>query len=179
MVNEQEFQNHLSNLIDLVTDRSQGKLDEERVEAAVSHLLDKAAAETKPSSKDASVHVHVPDGGDDQIIPDEDDYDDNLDVKESSKPQPKPKPQTRSKSSVLEWAGPLDNLESLQSKPPSRVKRYTQFKHWEVLNNIPLGRMGAKMMVTFGDGSHPDPDACEAALMVSVFMIYYIHHICI
>ena len=54
MVNEQEFQNHLSNLIDLVTDRSQGKLDEERVEAAVSHLLDKAAAETKSSSNNAS-----------------------------------------------------------------------------------------------------------------------------
>ena len=33
------------------------------------------------------------------------------------------------------------------------------------LDSIPLGRAGAKMMVTFGDGPHPKPAAVSAALL--------------
>ena len=40
-------------------------------------------------------------------------------------------------------------------------------KRYDELDSIPLGRVGAKMMVTFGDGRHPRPKAVEAALLVS------------
>jgi len=33
------------------------------------------------------------------------------------------------------------------------------------LDNIPLGKAGGRMMVTFGDGQHPKPQAVEAALL--------------
>lgn len=38
---------------------------------------------------------------------------------------------------------------------------------WNTLDDIPFGRAGAKMMVTFGDGHNPKPDAVAAVLMVS------------
>lgn len=37
---------------------------------------------------------------------------------------------------------------------------------WNTLDDIPFGRAGAKMMVTFGDGHNPNPDAVAAVLMV-------------
>ena len=42
-----------------------------------------------------------------------------------------------------------------------------QSKRYDELDAIPLGRVGAKMMVTFGDGRNPRPKAVEAALLVS------------
>lgn len=35
----------------------------------------------------------------------------------------------------------------------------------DALDNIPLGKLGAKMMVTFGDGPKPQPEAVSAALL--------------
>ena len=167
MGNEQEelLQDQLGNLIDLVTNRTKGKLDEERVEAAVSRLLDKAVS--KPTT--ATVSQRNPHEEGIRVVLDEEDYDD-IHSDEEGKDG---KPQTSSPAVArtdLEWTGPLVHLASLQEpKPPKppRAKKYSQAKHWELLDRIPLGRMGGKMMVTFGDGSHPDPEACEAALMVS------------
>ena len=39
---------------------------------------------------------------------------------------------------------------------------------WEKLEGIPLGNVGAKMMVTFGDGRKPTFKAVEVALLVRV-----------
>jgi len=38
-------------------------------------------------------------------------------------------------------------------------------ENWKTLDDIPLGNVGAKMMVTFGDGHNPKPEAVAAVLM--------------
>jgi hypothetical protein len=50
----------------------------------------------------------------------------------------------------------------------TKRKKYNFYlpETWNTLDDIPFGRAGAKMMVTFGDGHNPKPDAVAAVLMV-------------
>jgi hypothetical protein len=50
----------------------------------------------------------------------------------------------------------------------NKRKKYNFYlpETWNTLDDIPFGRAGAKMMVTFGDGHNPKPDAVAAVLMV-------------
>lgn len=68
----------------------------------------------------------------------------------------------------------IDSL--LQQEEEAEISRNFDYKRkkcnlylpeaWNTLDDIPFGRAGAKMMVTFGDGHNPNPDAVAAVLMV-------------
>ena len=63
-------------------------------------------------------------------------------------------------------------MESLRQQEAQQYLEENSNKHfmleqWKTLDDIPLGRVGAKMMVTFGDGHNPKPEAVAAVLMVT------------
>lgn len=81
-----------------------------------------------------------------EIQQDTDDYD-NLEEEPSTKPAPKKKNTTASQEATIE---------SMRKDEEEEV---------DPLDGIPLGKAGGRMMVTFGDGQHPKPEAVKAALL--------------
>lgn len=50
---------------------------------------------------------------------------------------------------------------------------FTTTTNWTDLDQIPLGKIGARIMVTFGDGPKPNLNACALTLLVSLFELQH------
>ena len=225
-----EFQNKMERLLQLVTNRSQGRVNDDLVEDAVSSLLQQSAAgatgnagsttkaksvaasasdmnsntrgegsvvanqQTQKRTKNnnvAAVRVH-----EDAIIEDEDDYD-NFDIPQKGKDATNTSSSTttsnnnQNQNQHPQWTGRkitiseieaqekilrqnlAQNQRKLLTKQPKNKKLTKQIQQqltnemnetWNKLEDIPLGRIGAKMMVTFGDNIHTNPNALTSAL---------------
>jgi hypothetical protein len=58
----------------------------------------------------------------------------------------------------------VDTEDQLQHKPKGRPKTSERL-YDDSLESIPLGKMGSRMLITFGDGPHPRPEVISAALL--------------
>ena len=177
------FQTGIDSLLELVAARSRGEVSSSAVEEAVSRLLREggegeggdarpAAAAAPPAAAAAAAAppaaaAAAAASGELVVDEDEEDYD-NLDA-----PAPVPGAAADAASAAegsgrgkkrprAAAAATCSNDDDDDDDDGAGIDRS---KNWDDLDAIPLGRQGAKMMVTFGDGRNPVPAAVEAALM--------------
>ena len=126
-------------LISLVMRRSRGEVGNDDIEDAINSILGAptVAASTRKGTKN------------DAIIPDEGNYDDDDDESDSAEP-----PQKKHAASETDEYLPSDK----EAKKASAARN-------KKLEEIPFGKMGERMLVTFGDGTQPHLDVISSALL--------------
>eukprot|EP00986_Skeletonema_menzelii_P006123 scaffold2315_cov139-Skeletonema_menzelii.AAC.5 len=126
-------------LISLVMRRSRGEVGNDDIEDAINSILGAptVAASTRKGTKN------------DAIIPDEGNYDDDDDESDSAEP-----PQKKHAASETDDYLPSDK----EAKKASAARN-------KKLEEIPFGKMGERMLVTFGDGTQPHLDVISSALL--------------
>lgn len=177
-----DFQQKIDGLLQLVTNRSQGRINDELVENAVSSLITSVVGNVKSKSNNIN-NINNKQQEEEKIIQDEDNYDD-LEDEETKAVTKKDK---LSKDSIAsqkkggdvlvqepKWTGPKATIASIEEQEAQLKEKEVKVNNkkgnidfseqWNKLDDIPLGRIGAKMMVTFGDNIETDPGACAAAL---------------
>ena len=167
------FENQIDSLLQLVTARARGQVGSEEVENAISQLLQQQQQQTThqpptgtgPSAAPATASTRVSEKA---VVEDVDDYDDLEDDTSNRKPPADggSRGTKRRRSSSGNNDDDNNNNEGGGGTEGSGAE-IDQSKQWDELDAIPLGRQGAKMMVTFGDGRNPRPKTVEAALLVS------------
>ena len=135
-------------IFQLMVQRSHGGASNEDIEKAVSSLLQVNSNITQPEQQKSK---NSPKKESAKIAHDEDDYDN---IPETNPQQLK----KRKPNEPVKWSAPSVTLEELQKADPQNPKNA------DPLSQIPMGKVGARMMVTFGDGPNPDPEAVRAAL---------------
>lgn len=125
----------IQQVFSLMVSASRGDVANDDVEDAVSKIL---ATGTTAPAKTAE---------ESEIQQDTDDYD-NIDEEEPANKRPK-------RTCTKKWAPAT--IESMREDDEEEES--------DPLDQIPLGKEGARMMVTFGDGQKPNPEAVSAALL--------------
>jgi hypothetical protein len=174
---DNNLQDKLDNLIRLVSTRSEGITNDDALEQAISSLLSNASIPATSTSSNTKNNASNPDQK--KIVEDEDDYD-NIDATDTnivtgSSPtmmDQKLQAATDDGASKPAWTGEQATIESLnQQEANMQLQKdkmhFTISKAWKNLEDIPLGRTGAKIMITFGDGPEPTPTACATALLAT------------
>mmetsp|Transcript_19983 Transcript_19983/g.30254 ORF Transcript_19983/g.30254 Transcript_19983/m.30254 type:complete len:627 (-) Transcript_19983:341-2221(-) len=167
-----DFQNKLDSLLSLITSRSEGLAADDEVETAVSALLPTAPADLNASQKIQPLHTGLKNIGTD-IVVDEDNYDDDDDDDDDNKTEQTKPPGNGNGSKTASRS--KATLESLQEQEKELERRenednplsFTISDTWKKLEDIPLGTKGAKIMITFGDGPQPIPNACATVLLAT------------
>ena len=90
----------------------------------------------------------------DNLIPDCGNYDDD-DDDEPALADKATKTSSKTQAATTEKDGKTNNDNQKPSESP----------HYDSLKKIPLVEMGAKMLITFGDGPNPHPSVVSAALL--------------
>ena len=154
------------NIISLVMARSRGEVASEDVESALNSIIPMHERDPAPSAppqvpvipmteipaSTASKLVGITKRGD-IIIADEGNYDDDdNDDGGDYKPQA---------------ASPDAPIKRGRGRPPKKkdVAEKKEIAHDKTLGGIPLGRMGKRMLITFGDGPYPRPEVISAVLL--------------
>jgi hypothetical protein len=160
----------LDEILNLVMACSRGEVGNDAVESALSSIVSEHAPTSSTSSKSATVEPPITTTstsapcmetlksssiyGNRPIIPDDKNYDDDDDESGDNKKQQahhnnKPTPH-------------LDNATSAKIK---KAAKKTATERQKVLEQIPLGKMGERMLITFGDGPIPNYEVITAALL--------------
>ena len=176
MSKQDEVQDKLDSLINLMSSRSQGAADNDAIERAVSSLLSNVPNVTAPTAITAS-NASNGSNHNNIIVADQADYDDDDDDEEESAVSKK---ETNIKQSTTTtansdgepiWTGEKATIESLQKQEQElkvmEEKNQLKIPDWKNLEDVPLGRTGARIMITFGDGPVPNHDACTTALLAT------------
>ena len=167
------FDNQIDSLLQLVTARARGQVGSEVVENAISQLLQQQQPQTThqpptgtaPCAAPATASTRV---GEKAVVEDDDDYDDLEDDSSNRKPPADggSRGTKRRRTSGGSDSGNEGGGGGGGGGTEESGAEIDQSKQWDELDAIPLGRQGAKMMVTFGDGRNPRPKTVEAALLV-------------
>jgi hypothetical protein len=160
----------LDEILNLVMACSRGEVGNDAVESALSSIV----SEHAPSTSTAPASVVEPPPmttnttstssappcmealeprsihGDRPIIPDDGNYDDDDEDESGDTKRARNKPTPH-----------LDNATAAKRK---KAARKTAAERQKALEQIPLGRMGERMLITFGDGPVPDFEVISAAL---------------
>ena len=167
MSTQDSLQDQLDALISLVSNCSSGNADDDAVEQAVNSLLTNVPpiqSISRPDSKPAADNQ--------TIVEDEDDYDD-ADTNEirdtSASAAAAGSASSKMKSRGTAEPATLKSLEEQEARQKEKheSEHFTISEAWKNLEDIPLGRTGAKIMITFGDGPEPIPTACATALLAT------------
>lgn len=166
-----KFQDQVNSLLNLLT--GDAEVNEHEIENALASIVPNVDAKKKeaPATAPSPVtDVAVGERNDDMMCDleeDEDDYDDIDDNNKSSSPNQAKSANKKQcvPKSKTEAAGQdnKDDEDGLKDATADVIIPST----FENLLDIPMGNVGGKMMVTFGDGKYPDPDATAAALQVT------------
>ena len=173
MSSQDILQDKLDKLISLVSTCSEGITDNDALEQAVSSLLSNVDVPTiSTSDKNAAAPLPASNSDQQPIVEDEEDYDD-IDATESSQGTEKKLQATSATRAKPTWTGERATIESLNEQE-AKIKQqkeksahFTISNAWKNLEDIPLGRTGAKIMITFGDGPESIPTACATALLAT------------
>lgn len=145
----------LDGVLSTILARINGEVDNGQVEGVVETLLRSQFAEKQDRGRPRLGSRNGGDHYDDSrnkhsiVQTDEDDYDQI----ESNKITKKLKLGEDTKET--KWSGKVLTLETVAARNKHEATE---------LNKIPMGSVGARMMVTFGDGKSPDPDAVRMVL---------------
>ena len=150
---EEGLDGQVETILSLVLARSRGEVGNEAVETALSSIVATHAPTSTSSSvgrceTDTATRGRTAQQNKDNIIPDDGNYDD--DSKYDYDAQEKA---TTKKSA------------SVTNTSTKKVALKKSRERDEALENIPLGKMGERMLITFGDGPRPDLEVISAALL--------------
>lgn len=136
----------VEDLLSLVLARTRGEVGNDAVENALDDLVANHTSTSSGGAKDKTTGRTRKQPNKDVIIPDEDNYDDDSedDTKKISA-----------------------TTSSNKTKPTSKkvANKKNKREREEALENIPLGKMGERMLITFGDGSCPNLEVVSTALL--------------
>eukprot|EP00804_Cyclotella_cryptica_P014289 CCRYP_020759-RA/>CCRYP_020759-RA protein AED:0.05 eAED:0.05 QI:50/1/1/1/0.75/0.6/5/224/554 len=146
-------ESRFEDILSLVIARSRGEVGNDAVESALASIIPSPGIEIHQDSNEhlAETASGAFSHGRDAIIEDKDDYDDD----------------------EVEGKGPSTSIvtdkevcaeDQLQNKPRGRPKTSERI-YDDSLESIPLGKMGSRMLITFGDGPQPRPEVISAALL--------------
>jgi hypothetical protein len=145
-------QNQLESLLNLITNHQRGNDDE--IEEAVSSILQHVPL-IHPTQK--SIQKDEEDYDNDDNNNDDDHHYKNdtseWKVLQDSTMVSKPQPVT------------LESLRKQKAELEAKDNKFDIATAWKDMESIPLGTLGAKLMIIFGDGPRPDPQACALALL--------------
>eukprot|EP00592_Proboscia_alata_P000906 CAMPEP_0194373810 /NCGR_PEP_ID=MMETSP0174-20130528/22239_1 /TAXON_ID=216777 /ORGANISM="Proboscia alata, Strain PI-D3" /LENGTH=1479 /DNA_ID=CAMNT_0039153075 /DNA_START=106 /DNA_END=4545 /DNA_ORIENTATION=- len=164
------FQDKMEKLSELLdAQSSHGEYaDTQKIDCALSTFVDQSIKHNSNGKRDKNLTVNT---GNAIIEMDDDDYDDHYDNSVSEEAEMRVSPvQSKSTERSVTWTGEKATIESLHEQDAERELERENLslelsETWTNLDNIPLGKSGAKMMVTFGDGRNPVPEAVAATLM--------------
>ena len=150
---ESQFEDILS----LVIARSRGEVGSDAVENALASLVPPDAAvanrhDDQGSSSASTSEINVSHSNQTDVIQDTDNYD--FDGEDEDVANTKPAAQTTTSGKPKRKVG-----------RPKLTERSQEQKYAESLENIPLGKMGSRMLITFGDGPYPRVEVVSAALL--------------
>lgn len=129
--------------------RSRGEVGNDAVERALASIVPTERKVDDNSKKPAAAAEGVRFIRD-KIIEDTDNYDDDEEEED-----------TPSKSTAApEGAAKVQAPSKMMGRPKLNQRVYE-----DSLENIPLGKMGSRMLITFGDGTQPHPEVVSAALL--------------
>jgi hypothetical protein len=173
---ESPVENQMESVMQLMSKRMRGEVTNAEIEAAVSGILTTmgappASASTSntaqnsntnsnansnanpPPSQDtnSSSHIQVDTGNYDG---DQDDADADADAQLK---------QTVTKETIEPVVVAVGSKKNNKSK--KKTEQVEDSSYQDKIDRIPMGKVGAKMMTTFGDGPTPDTRAIEAALL--------------
>lgn len=167
-----KFNERIEEFVSLVMARSNGKVDNDEIESALTELVQNfTPAKAKP------FHTVQMSKEDDKLETDDFDYDaDEGEIRKDSYSSTK-NISNCSNNDEMKWSEQETTIASLQKQNSDLDARrrkiignedlyLNMMQDWECLDDIPLGREGARMMVTFGDGRNPKPRTVAAVLMV-------------
>jgi hypothetical protein len=181
MNNQQNIQDQLESLLNLVANRSQGITDDETIEKAVSSLLSSSTVPRLGSNQSNESSLPQTMANTEVIVGDDQDYDevDDSHIRSSDRTvgsceqdKEQCKGDSKSNRETPIWTGEKATMQSLRDqqealKKQSATSHFQISKAWKKLEDIPLGITGAKIMITFGDGPEPIPEACATALLAT------------
>lgn len=144
----------LDSILSLVLACSRGEVGNDAVENALSSIV----ADHAPSSSDSGASVNhgctTQPKIKDTIIPDDDNYDDDSATDEKLAASDMPREAVTTKKISQKAAAAI----KAAAKKNAAARR-------EAIEQIPLGKMGERMLITFGDGPCPNVDVIAAALL--------------
>ena len=140
-----DLSNQMEGILELMTQRASGRVDNLQVETAVQKVLSSLGAAPGGATK----HQSVVRDSKPSFKMDMGNYDDNEDDHGDEDPEDV----SNSAASSSEVPTPL-----------SPQLKYTPQEYRMLLEEIPMGKVGSQMMTTFGDGPQPDIDALKLAL---------------
>jgi hypothetical protein len=126
-------------LISLVMRRSRGEVGNDDIEDAINSIIGAPSAAVSSARKVKNNNA---------IIPDEGNYDDDESDTADEPPQKK-----------------LAALEPEACLPPDKETKSSDSARNKKLEEIPFGKMGERMLVTFGDGTQPHLDVISEVLL--------------
>ena len=136
----------VEDLLSLVLARTRGEVGNDAIENALDDLVANHAPTSSGGAKDKTTGRTSKQLNKDIIIPDEDNYDDD------SEDDTKNISATTSSNKIKPTSKKVANKKSKRERE-------------EALENIPLGKMGERMLITFGDGPCPNLEVISAALL--------------
>jgi len=174
------FVEEVENLVSLVMSRSNVKAKKDRIENLLSTLVDSYKSTKANASNNLDALISLPKSATSKRLEiDTDDYD--VEIEDKSKKCGN-KERNASKKKNQGVISKLDDgnvtIQSLKQQDEHLEARHRQLNGnqesfqflmhdtWKSLENVPLGKEGARMMVTFGDGHRPKPETVAAVLMV-------------
>jgi hypothetical protein len=144
----------LAHVYQLMVSKSRGRVETDEVEHAVVQLLQCRDATTgRPPPPPPPLDDNVV-----MVQPDLDDYDDD------DHDNPIPAANLAPKQPPRATKFPQATLQEMVQPQQQQQQHAVEHKD-DPYDDIPLGRAGAKMLVTFGDGPRPNPSAVSAALL--------------
>ena len=129
-------------LLSLVLARSRGEVGNDAVEDALSSIIVSSQPSTAAGGGGAPSARNK-----DNIIPDEGNYD------------------ASDEDEVAKKETPKDNAKNSSTKVATALDRKSCSQRQKAIENIPLGKMGERMLITFGDGPAPNIDVISSTLL--------------
>ena len=152
--NNNTVESQFEDILSLVIARSRGEVGNDAVENALSSIV----VVPKTSQNGATSHATtkgLPNRH--GVIQDTDNYDFDEDDNDDDDGGTKP---TASQPPKIPQAAAAAHAPSKSTATIIPKQRYD-----ESIQDIPLGKMGSRMLITFGDGPQPRPEVVEAALL--------------
>ena len=169
------FQQKVDDLLKVINARSVGISNDEDVEQLLQTNF-KLTTNTTTSNKNNDKS----DNHESTIVEDDENYD-SIDEEEKEQDNETKclvnnKNKKSSQQGQPKWTGGMAPIPSLQQQEQEQEqeqeqqsngnkKLFDKSEQWNALEGIPLGKTGARMMVTFGDGPNPLPTTVQEALL--------------
>eukprot|EP00956_Cyclotella_meneghiniana_P008005 scaffold10670_cov60-Cyclotella_meneghiniana.AAC.4 len=165
--NNNTVESQFEDILSLVIARSRGEVGNDAVENALSSIVvvpktspnnGAAAEKTSRATTKGLPNRHGVIQDTDNYDFDEDDNDNDDDCGGGTKPTASAQPPNIPQAAAAAAAAHAPSKSSTTTIIPKQ--RYD-----ESIQDIPLGKMGSRMLITFGDGPQPRPEVVEAALL--------------